>query len=202
MKYIKNIPKKDIKEYNEMINHGWIPLKEPKSLVLSTVISIPIAIFCIYLSLIPFYILNNYFITMLKKLVFSNYFIVNINLQYIVVIYIYIFIHEIIHLIFIPNFINSKCTFISLKFWGGFVYTEEKMSKFRFLVITVMPFIVLSFIMPFFMIYLGFSKPLILALLLINSAGSSVDILNFFLVLMQVPNGSTIKNLGLRTFFK
>lgn len=202
MKYIKDIPKKDIKEYNEMINQGWLSLKEPKSLVLSTIIAIPIALFCIYLSLIPFYILNNYFITILKKLIFSNYFIVNINLQYIVVIYIYIFIHEIIHLIFIPNFINSKCTFISLKFWGGFIYTEEKMSKFRFLVITIMPFIVLSFIMPFFMMYLGFSTPLILALLLINSAGSSVDILNFFLVLIQVPNGSTIKNLGLRTFFK
>ncbi|HAT4163598.1 TPA: DUF3267 domain-containing protein [Clostridium perfringens] len=157
-----------------------MPLKEPKSFVLSIIIYIPIAIFCIYVSLIPFYILNNYFIAILKKLVFSNYFIVNINLQYILVIYIYIFIHEIIHLIFIPNFINSKCTFISLKFWGGFVYAEEKMSKFRFLVITIMPFIVLSFIMPFFIIYLVFSKPLIFALLLINSAGSSVDILNFF----------------------
>lgn len=65
MKYIKNIPKKDIKEYNEMINQGWIPLKEPKSLVLSIIISIPIAIFCIYVSLIPFYILNNHFITIL-----------------------------------------------------------------------------------------------------------------------------------------
>ncbi|AWS27205.1 DUF3267 domain-containing protein [Clostridium perfringens] len=202
MRYINSIPKKSSKQYNEMINQGWIPLKEPRNLILAIIISIPISILCIYLSLIPFYTLNNYFITILKNIIFSDHFVIDINLLYILIIYTYIFIHELIHLIFIPNFINSKCTFISLKFWGGFVYTEEKISKLRFLIVTIMPFIILSFIVPFLMMFLGLPKSLVLTLLIVNSAGSSVDILTFFLVLIQVPKNSNIKNLGARTFFK
>ncbi|MCX0402021.1 DUF3267 domain-containing protein [Clostridium perfringens] len=76
------------------------------------------------------------------------------------------------------------------------------MSKFRFLIVTIMPFIILSFIVPFLMIFLGLPKSLVLTLLIVNSAGSSVDILTFFLVLIQVPKNSNIKNLGARTFFK
>lgn len=202
MKYISKIPKKSIETYNEIINSGWNALKEPKNLILATIISVPISFISIYISLLFLNNINNYPSQIIENLFHSSKIVINIRLSYIFLIYIYILIHEIIHLIFVPNFVKSKSTFISVKFWGGFVYTEEEMSKYRFLLVTILPFVILSFVSPFILNLLGINPSIILTLVIINSAGSSVDILTFFLVLFQVPRNSTIKNSGIKTFFR
>lgn len=112
----------------------------------------------------------------------------------------YVLIHEIIHMICIPNFIKSKSTFISVKLWGGFFYTEEVISKRRYLIITILPFIILSFIVHSLMIFMGVNPIMTLNLAMINAAGSSVDVLSFIL-LLQVPKHSNIRNNGNETFY-
>ncbi|MDZ5254512.1 DUF3267 domain-containing protein [Clostridium sp. LIBA-8841] len=202
MRYINKIPRKNNEVYDEMVSEGWQFLKEPKSLRQATLISIPISLISAIVSILFLISVNGKLSDSISRIFSSNQININIKLSYIILIYLYILFHEIIHLVFIPQFIKSKSTFISLKWWGGFVYTEEELSKFRFLVITIMPFIMLSFIFPIILIGIGVSPILVLILAIINSAGSSVDILNFFLIIVQVPNKGIIKNIGTKTLFK
>lgn len=202
MRYINKIPRKNNEVYDEMVSEGWQFLKEPKSLRQATLISIPISLISAIVSILFLISVNGKLSDSISRIFSSNQININIKLSYIILIYLYILFHEIIHLVFIPQFIKSKSTFISLKWWGGFVYTEEELSKFRFLVITIMPFIMLSFIFPIILIGIGVSPILVLILAIINSAGSSVDILNFFLIIVQVSNKGIIKNIGTKTLFK
>jgi len=41
------------------------------------------------------------------------------------------------HLIFIPNFIKSNKTYIGIVPFGGYVYTEEILTKTRYIIITI-----------------------------------------------------------------
>lgn len=202
MRYINKILRKNNEVYDEMVSEGWQFLKEPKGLRQATLISIPISLISAIVSILFLISVNGKLSDSISRIFSSNQININIKLSYIILIYLYILFHEIIHLVFIPQFIKSKSTFISLKWWGGFVYTEEELSKFRFLVITIMPFIMLSFIFPIILIGIGVSPILVLILVTINSAGSSVDILNFFLIIVQVPNKGIIKNIGTKTLFK
>jgi hypothetical protein len=45
--------------------------------------------------------------------------------------------HELLHLIFIPNFIQSKKTYVGINGFGAFVTTEEEITKRRFILVTV-----------------------------------------------------------------
>ena len=42
-----------------------------------------------------------------------------------------VFIHELIHLVFIPGFLVSDKTFLGITYFGGFVYSKEVISKSR-----------------------------------------------------------------------
>lgn len=202
MKYISKIPKKSNELYEKMASKGWEFLKEPKNLSEATLISIPISFISVIMTILFLISISRELSNSISQTFSSNYININIKFEYIILIYLYILFHEIIHLVFIPQFIKSKSTYISLKWWGGFVYTEENISKFRFLTITIMPFIILSFVIPIILIKIGINPIFILILSIINSAGSSVDILNFFLIMVQVPNKGIVKNVGIKTMFK
>lgn len=201
MKYISKIPEGDVNVKKEMINKGWKMLKEPNNLVTATLISLPISILNIYLCILFMKWINKDLVTVTNSIISGGGISFTIKFRYIIYIYLYILLHEIVHLIFIPNFIKSKSTFISVKLWGGFVYTEETIKKSRYLVITILPFIMLSFVLPFIMTLMGFDPMIILTLSIINSAGSSVDILSFLLLVLQIPKNGIVKNNGINTFY-
>ena len=71
----------------------------------------------------------------------------NINLQDVAYLIGLVFIHELIHLVFIPGFLVSDKTFLGITYFGGFVYSEEEISKSRYILITLAPFILLSIIL-------------------------------------------------------
>ena len=202
MKYISKIPDTDINLNNDMISTGWKMLKEPRNLVTATLISLPISIINIYLCIFFIKLINKDLLTIINSIFYDGKFVFTIKLVYIVYIYVYIFLHEVIHLVCIPNFANSKSTFISVKLWGGFVYTEEIISRNRYLIVTIMPFIILSFVMPIIMTLLGVNPMIILILAIVNAAGASVDVLSFILLFFQAPRNSNIKNNGIKTFYK
>ena len=107
--------------------------------------------------------------------------------------------HELVHLLCIPDFIRSDITGVGITYGGGFVYTEEPLTRTRFIIISFAPFIAISVILPLILGMLHLLSPLITGLLLLNSLGSSVDILLAVLVLMQVPPGAHLVANGRET---
>ncbi|CEO22942.1 DUF3267 domain-containing protein [Paraclostridium sordellii] len=204
MKYTKYLPKTDKNLSNQLLTDGWKKIKEPLNLTLATLISIPFMILCsiIFLGLI-FYInpdYKNFF-----KFSDSISFTIKINLKtflFLVGIYLFTLLHELIHAVFIPNALKSDKVYFGVRLLYGFVYTNEKISKFRFIIVSIMPFIILSIIFPILLNTFGLLNNYILFLCLLNALGSSADFLNIFLILTQVPNKSYLIINGFETYFK
>ena len=110
--------------------------------------------------------------------------------------------HELIHALCIPDFIRSDTTCMGITYVGGFVYTEEQLTRTRFIIISFAPFIIISLILPLLLGMLNLLSPLIIGVLLLNSLGSSVDILIALLVLIQVPSRSHLVANGRETYWK
>jgi hypothetical protein len=110
--------------------------------------------------------------------------------------------HELIHLLCIPDFIRSDTTYIEIMYVGGFVYTEEQLTRTRYIITSLAPFITISLILPFILGMLNLLSPLIIGVLLLNSLGSSVDILIALLVLIQVPSRAYLVANGKDTYWK
>jgi len=126
----------------------------------------------------------------------------NINLQDVACLIGLVFIHELIHLVFIPDFLISDKTFLGITYFGGFVYSEEAISKSRYILITLAPFILLSIILPGILGALDLLNPLARVLILLNAMSSGVDILTLVLVLIQVPADVYFTSNGIRTYWK
>ncbi|MGE7672877.1 metalloprotease family protein [Lysinibacillus sp. NPDC094403] len=107
--------------------------------------------------------------------------------------------HELLHLMFIPNFIKSEKTSVGLTLFGGFVITEEEISKSRYLFITI---IILSIIFPLILSVFGLLTTTLKFLIILNSMGSSVDLLNLLLIMKQVPKNATLTSNGANTYWK
>ena len=110
--------------------------------------------------------------------------------------------HELIHLLCIPDFIRSETTTLGITYGGGFVYTEEQLTRTRYLIISFAPFIIISIILPFILGMLNFLSPVIICFLLLNSLGSSVDILIALHVLIQVPSRAYLIANGKESYWK
>lgn len=117
-------------------------------------------------------------------------------------IFVWVFIHEILHLIFVPNLLTSNKTSIGITWFGGFIYTEELISRTRYIVIVLAPFFLLSILLPIILNILGLLNPLVILLMLFNAIGSSVDMLILITILVQVPAGAYITLNGMKTYWK
>ena len=204
MRYMKKIPPANKALRNELLLDGWKKLKEPSSVGSATLLAIPFMFLNGFFSLVIAF----YLYPPLKEL-FSNIhgFSIDINvnlftLTYVVIIFVFMAIHEFLHACFIPDILKSDKTVWGINGLFGFVYTTEKIKKNRFLVISIMPFIILSVILPFILNALGLLNWFTILLCLINAAGSCVDCLNICIVATQVPNGAYIVNNGFETYFK
>lgn len=206
MKYVKTLPATDKNLSKELIASGFKKIKEPKTLLSATLISLPIAciislsyIFIIYKFFQPF---QKYIDSIFNTTTFNITFNISKLIFYILIFLVLISTHEFIHLVCIPNFLKSEKTYWGITFYGGFVATTEKLSKSRFVIISIMPFLFISIIFPLIMALLGFLSNSIIFFCFINAAASSVDILNLFIILFQVPNNSHIVNNGNETYYK
>jgi hypothetical protein len=110
--------------------------------------------------------------------------------------------HELIHVLCIPDFIHSDTTCLGITYGGGFVYTEEKLTRTRYLITSFAPFVTLSLILPLVLGLLNLLSPSIIGVLLLNSLGSSVDILIALYVLIQVPSRAYLVANGRETYWK
>lgn len=204
MRYIKKIPPVDKELGKELISDGWTKLKEPSNLIISILLSVPFMFINAAISIVIAY----YLYPPLNELLKSEQdpsFSITINLFsliYVAIIFAFMTVHEFLHACFIPNGLKSDKTYWGINCFIGFVFTTEKIKKGRFLIISIMPFILLSVILPFILNVLGLLNGYSILLCLMNATGSCVDCLNICLIAIQVPNGSHIINNGVETYFK
>ncbi|NLB21416.1 MAG: DUF3267 domain-containing protein [Clostridium sp.] len=204
MKFIREIPKADEAVTVKLEEEGWKPLKEPEGIQKATLYSLP---FMLINSLIFTIMIYNIY-PPFKAFLNQDEFSINFNMNFVTVIvfigtmYGFLSVHEFIHALFIPKILTSDKIFWGLTGSFGFVYTTEKMKRNRFLLVSIMPLLILSFILPLTLASLGLLNGFIIFLCLVNAGGSSVDILNMAIVGSQVPKDSYIVNNGFKTYFK
>ena len=205
MKFIKKIPITDQSIKKQLVFDGWTKVKEPSSLWQYILISIPLMLCSIFIYLILIFNINQsiykYFdiqgglwLTLRNINMFSLLFLLEV--------YIFTLAHELIHLLFIPNALKSDKICLGITPFYGFVYTSEQILKYKFLISSIMPFFILSIILPVLLNFLGFLTINACLLCLLNAFGSSVDLLNIVLICMQVPNKSMLINNGFETYYK
>jgi hypothetical protein len=201
MRIVTKIPPVDEEKQRDLLATGWVKLEEPGTVLAAILASVP---FMALNSLITVVIAGMFVPVSLGYFgITGTSFSFQINLPGLLVSTAGILVvHELIHLLCIPDFIRSGTTSMGITYGGGFVYTEEHLTRTRFLIISLAPFITLSLILPFILGMLNLLSPLVLGVLLVNSLGSSVDILVALLVLIQVPSRSHLRATGRETYWK
>jgi hypothetical protein len=202
MKYINKIPQADPELREALLAEGWKKIREPSSLFIAFLLSIPFMIINALVCWLIIFITNPSYMQIVNVFLFSvSSWSFTIRFDYIIYLYLFILLHEAIHLLFIPSFYRSEKTYFGIKPWGGFVFTTEKLSKGRFLLVTVAPFVVISVLIPFVLGLAGLLSGFMVFLIFINAISSCVDMLNAALIAIQVPNGSIIVNNGFETYY-
>ena len=200
MKLLYKLPKGNPNLHLDLIKNGWIPMKEPKNLISAILLSSPLMIVA---SMISIGVINIFSSISWRDFGFTSGGIsININLSVILGIVFLLIVHELLHLMFIPNFMKSEKTSVGLTLFGAFVMTEEKISKPRYMFITIAPFIIISVIFPLILSICGLLTTTIKFLIILNSMGSSVDLLNVLLIMKQVPKNATLTSNGANTYWK
>ncbi|GIN84471.1 hypothetical protein J6TS2_08570 [Heyndrickxia sporothermodurans] len=200
MKILNKLPKSNPRLHLELIKDRWIPLKEPKNLTSAILLSIP---FMIVAAIISLGIINIVSYISLRDFGLSlDGISITINLSGIFWLVFLLILHELFHLIFIPKFISSEKTYVGFTMFGGFVITEEEISKSRYICITIAPFLIISIIMPLILSVFGLLTTTFKFLIILNSMASSVDLLNLLLIIKQVPKNATLKSNGPNTYWK
>lgn len=184
----------------ELMKNEWVPMREPSNVGMAILFSLPIMILNALITIGAIYVFSS---ISLAEFGFSAKSI-TIYIPYGVIIWIFFLLitHELIHLLLIPNFRKSNKTFIGLTPFGGYVLTEEELSKSRYIMVTVAPFVIISIITPFLLSMFDLLTPTLKFLILLNSLASSVDILNFILILVQVPKRAKLVSNGTKTYWK
>ncbi|MBM7586031.1 hypothetical protein JOC86_002573 [Bacillus pakistanensis] len=200
MKTLNKLPKSNPSLHLELIKNGWIPMKEPKNLISAILLSTPLMIVAAIISIGVINIFST--ISLSEFGLTSDSISITINLGIIFLLILLLILHELLHLIFIPNFIKSEKTYIGLTQFGGFVITEEEISKSRYIFITLAPFMIISIILPLILGVFGLLTTTLKFLIILNSMASSVDMFNLLLIIKQVPKNATLKSNGPDTYWK
>jgi hypothetical protein len=120
-------------------------------------------------------------------------------------------IHELVHVLFHPNFGFSDKTIIGAWPIKGLFYADyqDGMMRNRCLLVLIAPFVVLSLIpipvLAFFKNFSFISADLQIALAvfsLLAGAGAAGDFVICFFLLTQVPNSALVRWKGLKTYWK
>lgn len=200
MKIQYKLPKPDYNLHVELVKNGWTPLREPKNLAVAILLSIPLMVIA---ALISIGIINIFSTISFEEFGLTpDSFSITINLSIIFLIILIIVLHELLHLVFIPNFFSSKKTFVGLNLLGGFVISEDEIARSRYILITIAPFIIISVILPVILGIFGLLSSTVKLLIILNAMASSVDVLNLLLIVKQVPKNAILRNNGPRTYWK
>jgi len=197
-------PQINSERHSELIASNWIQLREPQNLASAVLVSIPLMILSARFSLKILDIFSPF--SLADFGITPSQISVTIDLQDLVYFLglsvVIIFIHELLHLVFVPGFLTSDKVFLGITYFGGFAYSEEVLPKSRFIFILLSPFVVTSIILPGVLGALNLLNPLVKFVILSSAMGSGVDMLVLILILIQVPRGAYLTCNGMKTYWK
>ncbi|RSD29081.1 DUF3267 domain-containing protein [Mesobacillus subterraneus] len=200
MKIAADVPKTNEITHLKLTHNGWTQIQEPETSSKAILLSIPFMLAASIFSLLIISLFSD--ITLKDFGISKDSLIITINLGVIVSFILLVIVHELLHLIFIPGFARSKKTTVGLTIWGGFVATEEELSRKRYLLVTLAPFVILTVIVPMLLGVFGLMTTTFKWLIFLNAIGSSVDLLIAAMILKQVPRGAILIQNGQRTYWK
>jgi len=194
------MPEFNSERHSQLITEHWKVLHEPKSLLSTIMLSIPLMVINLFITMV----IVSLFVPISPSIfgIHQSSILLNINFGAILVLIVLVIIHELLHLVFIPGFRRSDKTYMGITYFGGFVYSEEKIAKMRYICITIAPFVIISVLLPILLGSLSLLTPYLMFLIFLNSMASSVDILTLILILYQVPSDSYITVNGMRSYWK
>jgi hypothetical protein len=197
-------PQINSERHSELIASNWIQLHEPQNLASAVLLSIPLMILSALFSLKILDIFSPF--SLADFGITPAQISVTIDLQDLVYFLglsiVIIFIHELLHLVFVPDFLTSDKAFLGITYFGGFAYSGEVLPKSRFIFILLSPFVVTSIILPGALGALNLLNPLVKFVILSSAMGSGVDMLVLILILIQVPRGAYLTCNGMKTYWK
>jgi len=199
---LTRLPPTDPERLEALRGRGWVRLKEPEHLLTALLASLPLMACTAALTAGIFALFSASPLqdTGVAGPAFSLSF--TIGLPFILGIIVVLVGHELIHLLLIPNVRSSGSTGVGITALGGFVYTGDVLTRRRHLLISVAPFAILSVLVPVLLGLAGLLSPAFFFPLLLNSLGSSVDLLTAILVVVQVPPGASLVSSGSVTCWK
>jgi hypothetical protein len=202
MKYVKKLPETDQELSAHLQKAGWIKIKEPANLPISVLLSLPFAFLLTSSTAYIAYDLKPALFDFITPESFAIQFTIDLKfVMFFISIWIYMLIHEMIHAMFIPQFVKSEKTKWGINGLFGFVFTTEPIKKERYLIISCMPFIILSILALLVFNLIGILNIYTLLLCLLNAMGSCVDFLNIVIISFQVKPRRTIINNGFETYY-
>ncbi|MBN1763399.1 MAG: DUF3267 domain-containing protein [Methanomicrobia archaeon] len=202
MRIFTRLPPTDPERLSNLQDRGWVRLREPKRLLMAFLLSLPLMAVTAALTLGIFTLFSAFSLEDLGFAGPSFSLSFSISLPLILGILAVLVCHELCHLLFIPNVLRSDRTGVGIIAFGAFVYTEEVLSRSRFLLITISPFAIISVLVPIVLGIAGLLTPAFFFPILLSAMGSSVDLLTVILVLTQVPPGASLVNNGSVTCWK
>ena len=200
MKIINKLPEYNESRHEELLNDQWNPLKEPQKVSTAILLSVPLMFLGALVTIGIIKLFSDFSLSDFGWT--DNTFTLTIDFGIIFGLITLLIIHELLHLVFIPNFLRSEKTYVGVTTFGGFVVCEEEISKTRFICISLAPYILLSVLLPTILGLLGLLTPLLKFLIIFNALGSSVDLLNLLLVWKQVPRDGLLISNGPKTYWK
>ena len=194
-------PRVDSEKHQYLLDNKWTLVKGPRGIPRTILLSIPLMFINAF---ITFWIIKIFNTISLEEFGIGTDSVgISFNIVYVLgFILILIISHELMHLIFMPNFIKSKKTYIGLTYFGGYVYSEEIVTKIRFIIMNIAPFFIISIILPIILSFFGLLTPFIKLLVLANAASSSVDILTLITILIYIPSGASLVSNGSKGYWK
>lgn len=203
MKYMKKLPETDRERSAKLCSEGWKRLKEPSGMFSALLWSLPFLLLNAGIYLWMLYDMYLPFRDFLSAAQTGFSFSVSLPdlLFGFAALFLFVLFHEGLHACLIPNVLKSDRVFWGLNGFGAFVYTTLPIPRNRFLLITALPFVALSFALPAALNAAGLLHGFTAFLCLVNAMGSCVDCLNFFLVFFQAPRNSTVLMNGMETYY-
>lgn len=208
MRYVYTLPKPSTTFRDHLLQTGWKKIKEPTNIFVTTLISIPILLILfvveiLYLNLLESALTKSLITFFTNNNTFSISFTINIaSLSILIFCWMFMVLHELLHMAFIPNVLTSDKTKWGINMLFAFVVSEEQFSKNRFFLISIFPLIVLSILFPLLLDLFGLLNQYTMTLALINAAGSCVDVLGICIVGMRVPKNGIIVSNVTETYYK
>ncbi len=112
--------------------------------------------------------------------------------------------HELVHATLHPGYGLSSKSYLG--FWPSklvlFAYYDGFITKKRYLILVIAPFVVISVVPLVFCIAVRHNSSVAFILSIANTMFASIDLLMFFLILFGAPSNSLVQNNGWKTYFK